>query len=87
MTIGHPTDTDAIMVGTQRPTLEVAKQQCADAGRTCPMGHTMKYVGTSIIAAWENTPSECWAKGCYDKPVHASLKEIIAAGWEPKVPA
>lgn len=88
MTIGEPTDTDVIFVGTHRPTLKNAKGFMLDkcergAESKCLAGH---WVDMSDIKAWGNYPSlhDCWSAGCYDVPVYASLAEVIAAGWKPK---
>ena len=86
MTIGHPTETDAIFIGTQRPTRDAAIARWKESKHTCPMGHELTYTGTSIIASWKHEPQNCWKNGCYDDPVYVSLNELIAAGWKPKEP-
>ncbi len=89
MTIGYPTGDDVILVGTHRPTVEkvlIENPNCNKIGAHCPVGHRVSIAGGSLNPYVENGPADCTRRGCYDKPVYVSLQELIAAGWQPKVP-
>lgn len=66
-----------VFIGVYRPTFEEMKKietHCILEGvLSCPCGHSVKY-----RASWYQRMMRCWKEGCYDTPVHVSIRDMLA---------